>query len=585
MQEEKPLLEVSDLSIHFHTENGMTVGTENISFTVAKKETLAIVGESGSGKSISALSLLGLLPMPPAEIASGEALFRNTDLFKLSKSKLEEIRGNEIAMIFQEPMTSLNPLKKCGEQIIEALLLHNKISKKEALTETIRLFEEVRLPNPERLVQKYPHEISGGQKQRVMIAMAISCNPRILIADEPTTALDVSVQRTILDLLKELQSKYEMAILFITHDLGLVNHFADRVLVMNKGKVVEQGLTQQIFNTPTQDYTKGLIHCRPNAEENIKFLPQVEDFLVEDKEPLIEKSKILSNPVESKSENVFKKIRISETDRQKRLASLVSAESILETKNLFTWYPVKKNFFGKTTSWFEALNNVSLEIKQGETLGIVGESGCGKTTLGKSIVGLADITKGEIFYQGKSLTGLTKSEQMDYKKDVQIIFQDPYSSLNPRMSIGQAIREPMDVHKIHSPAQRKQEVISLLEKVGMQGSQYNRYPHEFSGGQRQRICIARALAVSPKLIICDESVSALDVSVQAQVLNLLVKLREEYNLTYLFISHDISVVKHISDRIAVMNQGRIVEYNDAESIYHHAEQEYTKELIANSLFE
>lgn len=573
MQNEQTLLQVKNLSIHFHTENGTTVGAEDISFAVSKKETLAIVGESGSGKSISALSLLGLLPRPPAEIASGEALFNNTDLFKLTKSELEDIRGNEIAMIFQEPMTSLNPLKKCGEQIMEALLLHNKLSKNEARIETIRLFEEVRLPKPEQLIHKYPHEISGGQKQRVMIAMAISCNPKLLIADEPTTALDVSVQRTILDLLRELQAKYEMAILFITHDLGLVNHFADRVLVMNKGKVVEQGATHMIFNTPQEDYTKGLLHCRPNAEENVKFLPQVEDFLEDSEEQLIS------------SEPLFEKVIISEEKRLERLEKLLLAQTILETKNLSTWYPLRKSFFGKTTAWFEALNDVSLEIKQGETLGIVGESGCGKTTLGKSIVGLADITKGDILYQGKSLTGLSKSEQINYKKDVQIIFQDPYSSLNPRMSIGQAIREPMDVHKIHSPSERKQQVISLLEKVGMHGAQYNRYPHEFSGGQRQRICIARALAVSPKLIICDESVSALDVSVQAQVLNLLVKLRDEFNLTYLFISHDISVVKHISDRIAVMNQGRIVEYNEAETIYNNAEQEYTKELIANSLFE
>lgn len=574
MVQENNLLQVKDLSINFETEHGITIGTKYISFDLSKKETLAIVGESGSGKSISALSLMGLLPMPPAKIASGEAWFEDVDLLTLSKPELEKIRGNKIAMIFQEPMTSLNPLKKCGEQVMEALSLHKKLSNKLAAEETLRLFEEVRLPNPTKLLNKYPHEISGGQKQRVMIAMAISCNPKILIADEPTTALDVSVQRTILDLLKELQQKYEMGILFITHDLGLVNHFADKVLVMQKGKVVEQGNTKLIFNKPSEAYTKGLIHCRPNAEENIKFLPQVEDFV------LVERTKL-------KVENdlPFEKVFISEENRQARLEKLKNSATILETKNLSTWYPTSKSFFGKTTHWFEALNNVSLTIKQGETLGIVGESGCGKTTLGKSIVGLADITKGEILYNGKSLASMTKAEKLACKKDVQIIFQDPYSSLNPRISIGQAIKEPMDVHGLHATKDRKSLAIELLEKVGLSGAQYNRYPHEFSGGQRQRICIARALAVSPKLIICDESVSALDVSVQAQVLNLLVSLRDEFNLTYLFISHDISVVKHISDRIAVMNKGHIVEYGEAEHVYHEPEKKYTKELISNSLFE
>ncbi len=569
MQQESPLLQVKELSIHFNTEHGTTIGTQSISFDLYKKQTLAIVGESGSGKSISALSLMGLLPMPPAKLVSGTALFEGNDLLALSKSALEKIRGNDIAMIFQEPMTSLNPLKKCGEQVIESILLHNNTSQAQAKEDTITLFEEVRLPNPGELFNKYPHEISGGQKQRVMIAMAISCRPKILIADEPTTALDVSVQRTILDLLKELQEKYEMGILFITHDLGLVNHFADQVLVMQRGTLIEQGDTKTIFNNPSEAYTKGLIHCRPNAEENIKFLPQVEDFLA--------KNKTTDYP--------FEKLIISNTDRSNRLEQLSSSETILETKNLSTWYPMQKNFFGKVTQWFEALNEVSIQIKEGETLGIVGESGCGKTTLGKSIVGLADITKGEILYKGQSLTDMNKSSKMDYKKDVQIIFQDPYSSLNPRISIGQAIKEPMDVHGLYNANERKAKAIELLEKVGMQGAQYNRYPHEFSGGQRQRICIARALAVSPKLIICDESVSALDVSVQAQVLNLLVKLRDEFKLTYLFISHDISVVKHISDRIAVMNKGRIVEYNEAENIYHQPQMEYTRELIANSLFE
>lgn len=568
--QEQPLLQVKNLSIQFTTENRTTVGTEQVSFDLFKKETLAIVGESGSGKSISALSIMGLLPMPPGQIVEGTISFNEQDLLTLSKKGYENIRGNEIAMIFQEPMTSLNPLKKCGQQVSEALLLHNKISKNAATEETIRLFEEVRLPNPKELLNKYPHEISGGQKQRVMIAMAISCHPKILIADEPTTALDVSVQRTILDLLKELQVKYEMGILFITHDLGLVNHFADRVLVMQKGQLVEEGNTTEIFNNPQEAYTRGLINCRPNPEENIKFLPQVDDF--------IKKS-------DSNTDSKFKITKITDEDRLKRLEMLSTADTILETHDLSTWYPIQKNFFGKTTNWFEALNNVSLKIKQGETLGIVGESGCGKTTLGKSIVGLTEITKGDITYDGHSLGNMTKKEKMAFKKDVQIIFQDPYSSLNPRISIGQAIKEPMDVHSLHSKGERRDRTVELLQKVGLSSSHYNRYPHEFSGGQRQRICIARALAVNPQLIICDESVSALDVSVQAQVLNLLVSLREEYKLTYLFISHDISVVKHISDRIAVMNKGRIVEYGQSEEIYHQPQKTYTQELIANSLFE
>ncbi len=564
-----PLLRVDNLSIQFKTDDGLRSGTEQISFDLYKKETLAIVGESGSGKSISALSLMGLLPTPPAEITSGEAWFDGANLLKLSKTDLERIRGNKIAMIFQEPMTSLNPLKKCGDQVLEVLLLHEKLSKQQAVEETIRLFEEVRLPNPESLLDKYPHEISGGQKQRVMIAMAISCRPKILIADEPTTALDVSVQRTILDLLKDLQEKYEMGILFITHDLGLVNHFADRVLVMKKGKLVEQGTTSRIFKAPQNAYTQGLIHCRPNVDESIKFLPQVDDFTFE----------------KDKTYFQFEKIFISEQDRKHRLGKLLTSDTILETKKLSTWYPIHKNVFGKTTHWFEALNEVSIEIKQGETLGIVGESGCGKTTLGKSIVGLADITDGNILYKGQHLTTMSKSEKLAYQKDVQIIFQDPYSSLNPRISIGQAVKEPMEVHGLYSYKDRKKKTIELLEKVGLNAIHYNRYPHEFSGGQRQRICIARALAVSPKLIICDESVSALDVSVQAQVLNLLVQLRDEFELTYMFISHDISVVKHISDRIAVMHKGRIIEYNGAEDIYHNAQHHYTQELIANSLFE
>ncbi len=551
----KPIIEVNNLSIHFQSENEVNIGTSNISFSINKNETLAIVGESGSGKSISALSIMGLLPMPPGIIHSGEILFDEKDLAKIEKSDWSTIRGNKIGMIFQEPMTSLNPLKKCGEQVMEAIQLHQKNNKADAYEQTIKLFEEVRLPEPEKLFEKYPHEISGGQKQRVMIAMAICCEPKLLIADEPTTALDVSVQRTILDLLKELQKKYGMAILFITHDLAMVQHFADNVLVMQKGEMVEQGDTQTIFNDATEAYTKGLINCRPNVNERVTYLKQVEDF--------IEEKNVDPQPI---SPQAF----------ETRLADIAKNENILEIKNLNTWYPLKQNFFGKTTHWFEALNDVNLIVKKGETLGILGESGCGKTTLGKTIIGLTDITSGDILYKGQSIKSIAKQEKLAYQKEVQIIFQDPYSSLNPRIAIGDAIKEPMDVHKLHNKNERKAKAIELLEKVGLKAEHYKRYPHEFSGGQRQRICIARALAVEPELIICDESVSALDVSVQAQVLNLLVELRKEFNLTYLFISHDIGVVKHISDRIAVMNAGSVVEYNNAESLYNSPINDYTK---------
>jgi len=557
-----PLVDVHNLSISFKTESGTTEATQNISFSIAKSETLALVGESGSGKSITALCLMGLLPSPLAIVQADQIEFNSEDLNKYSKSKWQEIRGNEIGMVFQEPMTSLNPLKKCGEQVTEAILLHKKISRSKAEAKTLELFHEVKLPEPEKLMHRYPHEISGGQKQRVMIAMAISCDPKLLIADEPTTALDVSVQKTILDLLKELQTKHEMAILFITHDLGLVKHFADKVMVMQNGKAVEHGQTNDIFQNAQHPYTQGLIACRPDPSKRVSYLKQVDDIL-EGKE--------------------FDEGIISPKQFDERIESLDKGNTILELKDLYTWYSVKKNFLGKTTQWFEALNGINLSIRKGETLGLVGESGCGKTTLGKTVIGLTDITKGDVIYNGKSLSAFDSSEWKAYRKEVQIIFQDPYSSLNPRLSIGDAIKEPMDVHGLHSAAERKDVVCDLLKKVDLEADHYKRYPHEFSGGQRQRICIARALAVEPKLIICDESVSALDVSVQAQVLNLLHGLREEFDLTYIFISHDIAVVKHISDKIAVMNQGHIVEYGTAESIYHEAQEKYTQELISNSL--
>lgn len=559
---QKSLLELKNLSIAFQLDDEQKKGIENISFQLHENETLAIVGESGSGKSITSLAIMDLLPQPPAMIHGGEIYFLGQNLL-LSNGK-NTYRGKEIAMIFQEPMSSLNPLISCGEQVIEALLRHEAMSKQEAKEKCLQLFEEVQLPQPEIIFKKYPHQISGGQKQRVMIAMALSCNPKILIADEPTTALDVSVQKVILDLLKTLQNKYQLGIIFITHDLNLVKHYADTVLVLNKGNQVEYASCEKIFSQPQEKYTQGLLHSKPKAQERLERLPQVDDFL-EDK--------------------IFDKKIISNTAFQNHLTSIAQKEIILELKNVSSWYAIKKNLWGKTKNYFKALNQVSLQLHKGESIGILGESGCGKTTLGKTIVGLAEISEGEIRYQGKSIQHFSKSEKEAYTRAVQIIFQDPYSSLNPRLSIGKAISEVLEVHKICSAKERKELSIHLLEQVGLQADVFERYPHEFSGGQRQRICIARALAVQPKILICDESVSALDVSVQAQVLNLLSDLRQQFDLSYIFISHDIAVVKHISDRIAVMKNGFVEEMQDAEKLYHHPLKSYTQNLIKDSLLE
>lgn len=549
---------MKDLSVSFETEGVRTQALKKVSFQMNPNEIVALVGESGSGKSLTALSIMGLIPSPPGIITSGSIFLHQEDILHKSTKKLEEIRGNQIAMIFQEPMTSLNPLKTCGKQITESLQLHRKLRFREARNECIRLFDEVRLPAPDQLFDKYPHEISGGQKQRVMIAMAMSCSPQLLIADEPTTALDVSVQRTILNLIKELQQKNRMSVLFITHDLGLVKEFADYVIVMHKGKIIECAGTSELFNQPKNDYTKGLLACRPDPGTRVKTLIQVEDIM--NNRPL--------NPQ-----------RISVHEFQNRMDMLSKRKNILELQDLHIWYPVRRNFFGKTTEWFKAVNGLSLSLRKGETLGIVGESGSGKTSVGKCIVGLNPIHQGEILYKGKNIRSFTRGEKADYKREVQMIFQDPYSSLNPRISIGRAIREPMDVHGILPANERKDRVMELLQRTGLKKEHYARYPHEFSGGQRQRICITRCLAMNPELIICDESVSALDVSVQAKILNLLSDLREAFDLSYIFISHDLAVVKHISDHIAVMKGGQIDEYGDAERIYHNPQKEYTRHLI------
>lgn len=576
---ERKLLEIKNLVTEFTTEGNVMKAVNDVSFTLNKGETIGIVGESGSGKSVTSLSVMRLIPNPPGRIAGGEILFHtrdkgSVDLVKLSEKEMRSIRGNEIAMIFQEPMTSLNPVFTCGDQVMEAILLHQKVSRKEAKEKTIALFKEVQLPRPEAIFDQYPHQISGGQKQRVMIAMAMSCNPSILIADEPTTALDVTVQKTILDLMLKLQREHDMGIMFITHDLGVIAELADKVVVMYKGKIVEQGPVKDIFSNPQHPYTKGLLACRPPLDVRLKRLPVVSDFMRVDAAGNIEEI------AQSVTEATEKEIQ-TETERKADHEKLYAKEPVLRIKNLKTHFPLKKNFFGKVTEWVKAVDDVTFDVYPGETLGLVGESGCGKTTLGRTVLRLIDPTDGEIIFQGRPLHSMSVQELREIRKDIQIIFQDPYSSLNPRITVGDAIMEPMTVHKLYnSEAERKDKVMELLERVNLLPEHFYRYPHEFSGGQRQRICIARALALRPRFIICDESVSALDVSVQAQVLNLLNELKRDFDFTYIFISHDLSVVKFMSDRMVVMNKGVVEEMGDADQIYSFPQTEYTKKLIA-----
>ncbi|MFT7614798.1 MAG: peptide/nickel transport system ATP-binding protein [Parvicellaceae bacterium] len=572
-----PLLEIKNLVTEFHTEDEVVTAVNNVSFTLHQGETIGIVGESGSGKSVTSLSTMGLV-QSPGKIANGSITLYTengpVDLTKISNRELRKYRGNEIAMIFQEPMTSLNPVYTCGNQVMEAIKLHQK-GEVNAKEKTIQLFKEVQLPRPEAIFKSYPHEISGGQKQRVMIAMAMSCEPSILIADEPTTALDVTVQKDILELMNDMQFKKKMGILFITHDLGVIAEIADKVLVMNKGRIVETGNVVDIFSNPQHPYTRGLLACRPPAKRRLKSLPTTSTFMRQMEDGSIEE---LTDNVEE----VLAKLEISGKEIAERQDKVFSQPYILKVKNLKTYFPIKKTILGKPTEWVRAVDNVSFEVHKGETLGLVGESGCGKTTLGRTIIRLIEPTDGLVEFNGVDITSLNKSELRAIRKDIQIIFQDPYSSLNPRLTIGAAIMEPMKVHKIFdNDDQRKQYVMSLLKRVSMKESHFYRYPHEFSGGQRQRICIARALALKPKFIICDESVSALDVSVQAEVLNLLNELRDEFELTYIFISHDLSVVKFMSDRMIVMSKGKIVEMGIADEIYNNPEKDYTKQLIAS----
>ena len=564
------LLSIQNLSIQFSNEGKKTIAVKNSSIEIKKGELVAIVGESGSGKSVTALSLLQLLP--GQSNISGKALFfqrekQPVNLTQLSGDAINDIRGKKIAMIFQEPMTSLNPVFTCGKQVMETIQLHQKLSTKQAKQKSIALFEQVKLPDPENIFHRYPHELSGGQKQRVMIAMAICCDPSLLIADEPTTALDVTVQKTILELIKELQQKNRMGVILITHDLGVVADIADKIVVMYKGEIVEQGMTKAVLQSPQHPYTKALLACRPSGKMKGERLPVVSDFIGENGQP--------TGPFGQAMDIVQ-----WTSDNSRQIPDNSQQPTVLQVEHLKVYFPVKKKIFGKPSQFFKAVDDVSFDVLQGETVGLVGESGCGKTTLGRTILQLIQPTDGKIYLEGKDITHIKKSALRDMRRDLQIVFQDPYGSLNPRITIGNAILEPLTVHKVlDNNNERKEKVIELLEKVSLLPDHFNRYPHQFSGGQRQRICIARALALNPSFLIFDESVSALDVSVQAQVLNLLNNLKKEFGFTSIFISHDLSVVRYISDRILVMHKGKIVEEGDAEQIYNHPQNEYTQKLI------
>lgn len=551
---DKPILQVEDLEISA----GELKLVKKLNFSLLKGKTLGIVGESGSGKSLTSLAIMGLLSKSLR--ASGKIIYQNKNLLKAKEEELVSLRGKDVAMIFQEPMTALNPTMKCGKQVMEIMLQHLKIDKEEAKTKTLELFKKVELPRPEVIIDSYPHQISGGQKQRVMIAMAIACKPKILIADEPTTALDATVQHGILQLLNDLRDEYGMGMIFISHDLGVVRHVADDILVMYKGDTMEYGPAETVFRQPENPYTKGLLACKPGPDTAFERLPVVNDFL-EGRRPKV-------------------KLKTSEGKRRKA-EQLMSFKPLLKVKNINKFFKSKEGIFGKTNT-VAALKNVELNIFSGETLGLVGESGSGKTTLGRILCGLEKASEGQVFYKGKDISKAGTSQWRDLHREIQIIFQDPFSSLNPRIKVGDAIVEAMGLRKDIKGKDRKTEACSLLEKVGLSAEQYHRYPHEFSGGQRQRIGIARALAVKPKFIVCDESVSALDVSVQAQVLNLLNDLKDEFSFTYLFISHDLSVVKYFSDRIVVLKNGELVEEGLSDELYGNPKTEYTQKLIAST---
>lgn len=551
------LLSIKNLHVSFVNGNIEKEVLSDISLSIAKNEVVGIVGESGSGKSVTSLAIMGLLPDKIARITKGHIEFEEKELTTISSRDFEKIRGKEIGMIFQEPMSSLNPSMKCGSQVAEVLLQHSDLSKKEITLKVLELFNKVKLPDANRAYQSYPHQLSGGQKQRIIIAMALACTPKLLIADEPTTALDVTVQREIIFLLKELQQEFKMSILFISHDLALISEIADKVVVMYKGRIIEKNTTEELFKNPKENYTQALLHSRPSLTEKKKRLPTIADF---------------NNP------NTDYPI-VSSEDRAAMHKKLYSQKPLLQIKNVSKTFYTNLSFFKKKE--IRAVDKVSITVYPGETLGLVGESGCGKSTLGNILLRLTKENEGSIYYRGIDITSLKGKQLKNFRKEVQLIFQDPFASLNPKMTVGEAIMEPMIIHKIYrSKKECKEKTLELLRQVGLENSHFYRYPHEFSGGQRQRIGIARTIAVRPSLIVCDESVSALDISVQAQVLNLLNNLKENYGFTYIFISHDLAVVKYMSDHLIVMNKGQIEEKGDAEKIYRNPQKEYTKKLIA-----
>jgi peptide/nickel transport system ATP-binding protein len=558
----QPLLSIQGLEVDFQTKEGIVRAVKGVSFDIAPGKTVGLVGESGSGKSVTSLAIMRLIPNPPGFVSGGKILFEGRDLLKLPESDMRHVRGNDVSMIFQEPMTSLNPVFTVGYQIAEVLRLHQALTPKQARTKTLELLNQVGIPNSGQKIDAYPHELSGGQKQRVMIAMAIGCEPKLLIADEPTTALDVTIQKQVLDLLAKLQQDYKMAMLFITHDLGVIADIADDVVVMYRGDIVEKNGTEKIFTAPQHPYTKGLLACRPSLTHHPRRLATVSDFMTESGQ----EKKAPAHVIQS----------VAKEPRPVTDANPV----VLELKGVSKHFPIRGGIFGGVKNWVKAVDDVSLKVRKGRTLGLVGESGCGKTTLGRTILRLVEPTAGEILYHGQDILKLEREAMRKMRRRMQIVFQDPYASLNPRMTVGAAIMEPMIIHALGANGKEREAMAAeLMKRVGLDAKFLNRYPHEFSGGQRQRICIARALAVKPEFIICDESVSALDVSIQAQILNLLLDLQEELGLTYIFISHDLAVVKFIADEVAVMFGGKVVELADAVSIYERPQDDYTKRLL------
>ncbi len=542
------LLEVRDLTVSF----GNNTVVDRLSYTLQRGRTLGIVGESGSGKSVSSLALMGLLPKQAT--VGGSARLGDTELLTLDEEQMRAIRGQRISMIFQEPMTSLNPVQRCGEQVLE-MIRSQHVDRAAGRERVIELFREVLLPRPEKIFDAYPHEISGGQKQRVMIAMALINHPDIIIADEPTTALDVTVQKTILDLLRSLQQKHGTSIIFITHDLGVIGQVADEILVMYRGRMVEQGPADQVLHHPQQPYTQGLLACRPPLDSHPNRLPTVEEYLSGER-------------------------AAGKAEDQPPVRPDNAQTPLISVRDLSVDYTLKRSLFGRPLQTLRAVDSLTFDIREGETLGLVGESGCGKSTLGRALLRLIDHSSGSVSYRGTQLDRLSSRQMRALRPRLQIIFQDPYSSLNPRITVGEAISEPLRVHSSGaSRTERERQVMDLMEQVGLKADWYSRYPHELSGGQRQRVCIARALILRPELVVCDESVSALDVSVQAQVLNLLNDLKEHYRFTYLFITHDLSVVHYMADRILVMQKGKVVESGTPDDLFNRPQTDYTRTLL------